>query len=74
MELNGDIKKQVEQAGNKEEANEVIAKVDSNMTNDELENVSGGSDPFIFSPANKLHDENTLRTPLPLTQDSPIIV
>lgn len=74
MELNGDIKKQVEQAGNKEEANEVIEKADSNLTNNELEKVSGGSEPFIFSSANKLHDENTVRTPLPFTPEGTTIV
>ena len=43
MELVGDLKKQVEETKNKEEAKEIIEKAGMVLTDDELENVTGGA-------------------------------
>ncbi len=42
MKLVGDLKKQVEETKNKEEAKEVIEKAGMELTDDELNNVTGG--------------------------------
>ena len=42
MELIGKLKKQVEDANNKEEAKDIIADAGMELTDDELEKVSGG--------------------------------
>ncbi len=42
MKLVGDLKKKVEETKNKEEAKEVIEKAGMQLTDDELENVTGG--------------------------------
>ncbi len=42
MKLVGELKKQVEETKNKEEAKEVIEKAGMELTDDELNNVTGG--------------------------------
>ena len=42
MKLVGELKKQVEETKNKEEAKEVIEKDDIQLTDKELDNVTGG--------------------------------
>ena len=42
MKLVGELKKQVEETKNKEEAKEVIEKAGMQLTDDELDNVTGG--------------------------------
>ena len=42
MKLVGELKKQVEETKNKEEAKKVIEKADMQLTDDELDNVAGG--------------------------------
>ena len=42
MKLVGELKKKVEETKNKEEAKEVIEKAGMQLTDDELDNVTGG--------------------------------
>jgi len=42
MELTGELKKQVEQAKDKTEAKEMIAKAGMQLTDEELDQVAGG--------------------------------
>ena len=42
MKLIGELKKQVEETKNKEEAKEVIEKAGMQLTDEELDNVTGG--------------------------------
>ena len=42
MKLVGELKKQVEETKNKEEAKEVIEKAGMQLTDEELDNVTGG--------------------------------
>ena len=42
MKLVGELKKQVDETQNKEEAKKVIEKADMQLTDDELDNVAGG--------------------------------
>ena len=44
MKLVGELKKQVEETKNKEEAKEVIEKAGMQLTDKELDHVAGGSD------------------------------
>ena len=44
MKLVGDLKKQVEKTNSKEEAKEVIEKAGMLLTDDELDNITGGLD------------------------------
>ena len=44
MKLVGELKKQVEETKNKEEAKEVIEKAGMQLTDEELDHVAGGSD------------------------------
>ncbi len=43
MKLVGELKKQVEETNSKEEAKEVIEKAGMQLTDEELDNVTGGS-------------------------------
>ena len=42
MKLIGNLKKQVEETKNKEEAKEIIEKAGMELTDDELDNITGG--------------------------------
>ena len=42
MKLVGDLKKQVEETKNKEEAKELIEKAGMQLTDDKLDNITGG--------------------------------
>lgn len=46
MKLVGELKKQVEETNSKEEAKEVIEKAGMQLTDEELDNVTGGRSPF----------------------------
>ena len=46
MKLVGELKKKVEETKNKEEAKEVIEKAGMELTDDELNNITGGYLPF----------------------------
>ena len=50
MKLVGELKKQVEETKNKEEAKEVIEKAGMLLTDEELDNVTGGVNPFTPRP------------------------
>ena len=51
MKLVGDLKKQVEETKNKEEAKKLIEKAGMQLTDDELDNVTGGVvRPLIIRP------------------------
>lgn len=47
MKLVGNLKKQVEETKNKEEAKKVIEKAGMELTDDELETVAGGVDRYV---------------------------
>ena len=47
MELIGKLKKQVEDANNQEEAKKLIADAGMELTDEEMEQVSGGGQTFI---------------------------
>ncbi len=47
MKLIGNLKKQVEETKNKEEAKEVIEKAGMELTDEELDLVAGGFNPFL---------------------------
>ncbi len=46
MKLVGELKKQVEETKNKEEAKEIIENAGMQLSDDELDNVTGGTDFF----------------------------
>ncbi len=48
MKLIGELKKQVESTATKEEAKDVIANAGMELTNEELDDVVGGSTPYNF--------------------------
>ena len=48
MKLIGNLKKQVEETTNKEEAKEVIEKAGMELTDEELEKVAGGCDGYNY--------------------------
>ena len=47
MKLVGELKKQVEETNNKKEAKELIEKAGMQLTDDELDNITGG---HVVSP------------------------
>jgi bacteriocin-like protein len=49
MKLVGELKKQVEETKNKEEAKEIIEKAGMELTDEELDNVTGGFFPYLDS-------------------------
>ncbi|MBR4571470.1 MAG: hypothetical protein IKO19_12500 [Candidatus Riflebacteria bacterium] len=57
MKLIGELKKQVESTATKEEAKNVIANAGMELTDDELDNVVGGSNPIIEDPITRLNKE-----------------
>ncbi len=60
MKLVGELKKQVEETNNKEEAKEIIEKAGMELTDDELDCVTGGNDCFDSVDAGDGFDLNTL--------------
>ena len=48
MKLVGNLKKQVEETTNKEEAKEVIEKAGMELTDEELDKVAGGGDGYNY--------------------------
>ena len=52
MKLTGELKRQVEKAETKEEAREAIAKAGMLLTDDELDQVSGGAGPNVIEDEN----------------------
>ena len=48
MKLVGELKKQVEETNNKEEAKELIENAGMLLTDEELDNVTGGNDDFAI--------------------------
>ena len=50
MKLVGNLKKQVEETKTKEEAKEVIEKAGMELTDEELDNVTGGQEPLAPIP------------------------
>ncbi len=48
MKLVGNLKKQVEETTNKEEAKEVIEKAGMELTDEELDKVAGGCDDYNY--------------------------
>ena len=63
MKLIGELKKQVESTATKEEAKDVIANAGMELTDDELDNVVGGSTPnnFIKDALDQLSEEERER-------------
>ena len=57
MKLIGELKRQVESTATKEEAKNVIENAGMELTDDELDNVVGGSDPIIEDPITRLNKE-----------------
>lgn len=58
MKLVGELKKQVEETKNKEEAKEVIEKAGMELTDDELDNVTGGIIIFSGTSGGRIRDCN----------------
>ncbi len=48
MELTGDLKKQVENAQTKEEVNGILMNAGIELTDDELDKVSGGFEHYVY--------------------------
>ena len=74
MKLTGDLKKQVEKAESKEEKKGLIENAGMLLTDDELEQVSGGGDSDLFhrdTGANRMlgHDDEP---PVPNDNGSPL--
>ena len=67
MKLIGNLKKQVNKANNKEEAQRLIAKAGMELTMDELEMVAGGNDSQLIP-----FEENTLPLP-PIPSDNMVV-
>ena len=63
MKLIGELKKQVESTATKEEAKDVIANAGMELTDDELDNVVGGSTPHnsIKDALDQLSEEERKR-------------
>ena len=63
MKLIGELKKQVESTNTKEEAKDVIANAGMELTDEELDNVVGGSTPhnFIKDALDQLSEEERER-------------